>query len=201
MLKWPSQLPRQQQAGAFANRAPPGSISWLLDNMLSMPFDPHIINYEPFRGFIVPKFMTYNGTSDPFNHIMHFRQLMTLDIGNDTLLCKVYSASLHDYALSWFYRLLKNFVNTFWNIVKAFVGHYLCSARHEHNISTLQNIKIQENESLRDFMERFEQAVFQVESCNMDSIMHIFKQSIYLGTPFFESLAKKPPTIMDNLFR
>ena len=113
MLKWPSQLPRQQQAGAFANRAPPGSISWLLDNMLSMPFDPHIINYEPFRGFIVPKFMTYNGTSDPFNHIMHFRQLMTLDIGNDTLLCKVYSASLHDYALSWFYRLLKNFVNTF----------------------------------------------------------------------------------------
>ena len=51
-------------------------------DMLSMPFDPHIINYEPSRGFIVPKFMTYNRTSDPFDHIMHFRQLMTLDIGN-----------------------------------------------------------------------------------------------------------------------
>ena len=64
--------------------------------MLSTPFDPHIINYEPSRGFIVPKFMTYDGASDPFDHIMHFRQLMTLDIGNDALLCKIFSASLHD---------------------------------------------------------------------------------------------------------
>ncbi|RVW19398.1 hypothetical protein CK203_117078 [Vitis vinifera] len=57
---------------------------------------------------------------------MHFMQLMTLDIGNDALLCK--------------------------------------------------NIKLQENESLRDFMKRFEQVVLQVESCSMDAILQIFKQ-------------------------
>ncbi|RVW15509.1 hypothetical protein CK203_096438 [Vitis vinifera] len=45
-------------------------------------------------------------------------------------------------------------MNTFLDISKAFVGHYLCSARHKQNMSTLQNIKLQENESLRDFMKR-----------------------------------------------
>ncbi|KAL6347122.1 hypothetical protein AAG906_012703 [Vitis piasezkii] len=67
-------------------RNPGGSSNRRLDDMISMPFDPHIINYEPSRGFIVPKFTIYNRISDPFNHIMHFRQLMTLDIRNDALL-------------------------------------------------------------------------------------------------------------------
>nr|CAN67629.1 hypothetical protein VITISV_040829 [Vitis vinifera] len=141
--------------------------------MLSTPFCSHIIHYEPPRGFLVPKFSTYDGSSDPFDHIMHYRQLMTLDISNDTLLCKVFPASLQGQALSWFHRLPPNFVDNFRDLSQAFMGQYLCSARHKQNISTLQNIKMQDNESLRD---------------------------ICPGTPFFESLAKKAPSTMDDLF-
>ena len=43
--------------------------------------------------------------------------------------------------------------------------------------------------------------MLQVEAYSMDAVLQIFKQSICLGTPFFESLAKKLPTIMDDLFR
>ena len=60
---------------------------------------------------------------------------------------------------------------------------------------------MQENESFRDFMKRFKQVVLQVESCSMDTILQIFKRNIYPGTPFFESLAKKLPTTMDDLFK
>ena len=81
--------------------------------MLSKPFNPYIINYEPPRGFMVPKFSTYDGTSDPFDHIMHYRKLMTLDIGNDALLCKVFLASLHDQSLSWFHHFSLNSMNNF----------------------------------------------------------------------------------------
>ena len=35
----------------------------------------------------------------------------------------------------------------------------------------------------------------------MDVVLQIFKQSICPGMPFFESLAKKPPTTMDDLFQ
>ncbi|RVW68370.1 hypothetical protein CK203_061699 [Vitis vinifera] len=72
---------------------------------------------------------------------------------------------------------------------------------HKQNISTLQNIKMQDNESLREFVKRFGQAVLQVEAYSMDAVLQIFKRSICPGTPFFESLAKKPPTTMDDLFR
>lgn len=141
--------------GDSVNEAPLGSISRQLHNMLSTPFSPCIINYEPPRGFFVLKFSANDGSRDPFDHIMHYRQLMTLDIGNEMLLCKVFPANLQCQALSWFHRLPTNSVDNFRDLLEAFVGQYLCSARHKQNISTLQNIKMQENESLREFVKRF----------------------------------------------
>ena len=81
------------------------------------------------------------------------------------------------------------------------MGQYLCSARHKQNINTLQNIKMHENESLREFVKRFGQDVLQVEAYSMDAVIQIFKRSICPDTPFFESLAKKSPTTIDDLFR
>ena len=52
-----------------------------------------------------------------------------------------------------------NSIDNFRDLSKAFVGKYLCSTRHKQNINTLQNIKMQENESLKEFVKRFEQAV------------------------------------------
>ena len=45
------------------------------------------------------------------------------------------------------------------------------------------------------------QVVLQVESYSMNAILHIFKRNISPSTPFFESLAKKSPAMMDDLFR
>ena len=92
--------------------------------MLSTPFSSCIVNYEPPIGFLVPKFFAYDGSSDPFDHIMHYRQLMTLDIGNDALLCKVFPASLQGQTLSWFHRLPMNSVDNFWDLSETFVGQY-----------------------------------------------------------------------------
>ncbi|RVW60082.1 hypothetical protein CK203_086552 [Vitis vinifera] len=60
---------------------------------------------------------------------------------------------------------------------------------------------MQDNESLREFVKRFGQAILQVEAYSMDVVLQIFKRGICPGTPFFESLAKKPPITMDDLFR
>ncbi|RVW23325.1 hypothetical protein CK203_100932 [Vitis vinifera] len=60
---------------------------------------------------------------------------------------------------------------------------------------------LMENESLREFVKRFGQAVLQVEAYSIDVVLQIFKRNIYPSTPFFESPAKKPPMTMDDLFR
>ena len=64
--------------------------------------------------------------------------------------------------------------------------------RQKHNISSLENVKILESESLHDFMKRFRQVVLQVESYNINSLVQTFKICISLNTLFFEFILKIP---------
>ena len=52
-------------------------------DMLSSPLGQHILDYEPPRGFVIPSFAMYDGSSDPYDHMLHFNQAMILKAGND----------------------------------------------------------------------------------------------------------------------
>ena len=47
----------------------------------------------------------YDGSFDPYDHMLHFNQTMILNAGDDRLLCKVFPASLKGSALAWFHKL------------------------------------------------------------------------------------------------
>ena len=143
----------------------------------------------------------YDGSSDPYDHILHFNQAMILNAGNDRLLCKVFPASLKGPALAWFYKLPRRSINTFNELWAAFVSQYLFSVRQKGNISSLQTIFKRENESIRDFTRRFGRAVQQINSYNMDAVLQNFQRSYGPTTPFFHSLSLDPPATMEELYR
>ena len=60
---------------------------------------------QPPRGFVIPLFAMYDGSSNPYNHMLHFNQAMIMSTGNDRLLFKVFLASLKGPALAWFHKL------------------------------------------------------------------------------------------------
>ena len=63
-------------------------------DMLSLPLGQHILNYEPPRGFGLPAFAMFDGSADPYKHMLHYNKAMILNAGNNRLLCKVFLASL-----------------------------------------------------------------------------------------------------------
>ena len=128
-------------------------------DMLSSPLGQHILDYEPPRIFVMPPFAMYDGSFDPYDHILHFNQAMILNAGDDRLLCKVFPTSLKGPALAWFHKLPRGSINTFGELWAAFVSQYLCSVRQKGNINSLQSILKWEDESIRDFTRRFGQAV------------------------------------------
>ena len=78
--------------------------------MLSTPLGQHILDYDPPRGFSIPPFAMYDGSSDPYDHMLHFNQAMIFNIGDDRLLCKVFLAIRKGPALAWFHKLLRGSV-------------------------------------------------------------------------------------------
>ena len=68
--------------------------------MLSSPLGQHILDYEPPRGFFIPTFAMFDGSVDPYDHMLHYNQAMILNARNKRLLCKVFLASLRGLALA-----------------------------------------------------------------------------------------------------
>ena len=81
--------------------------------MLSLPLRQHILDYELPRGFVIPTFTIFDGSTDPYDHMLHYNQAMTLNSDNDLLLCKVFLASLRGLALAWFHKLLRGSITMF----------------------------------------------------------------------------------------
>ena len=81
------------------------------NDMLFSPLGQYILDYKQPRGFVMPTFSMLNSSSDPYDHMIHYNQAMTLNVINDHLLCKVFLASLQGSELAWFHRLPCNSVN------------------------------------------------------------------------------------------
>ena len=169
--------------------------------MLSSPLGQHMLDYEPPCGFVIPPFVMYDGSSDPYDHMLHFNQAMILNIGDDRLLCKVFPASLKGPALAWFHKLPRGSIKSFGELWAVFVSQYLCSARKKGNISSLQAILKREDESIQDVTRRFGQAVQQIDIYSMDAVLQNFRRSFGPTTPFFQSLSLYPPATMEELYR
>ena len=64
------------------------------NDILSSPLGQHILDFEPPQGFIMPTFAMFDDSNDPYDHMFHYNQTMTLNARNDHLLGKVFPASL-----------------------------------------------------------------------------------------------------------
>ena len=56
------------------------------DDMLSSHLGQHILDYNPPRGFVMLTFAMFDGSSDPYDHMLHYNQAMTINAENDHLL-------------------------------------------------------------------------------------------------------------------
>ena len=171
-----------------------------LDNMLSSPLGRHILDHEPPCRFIISTFTMFDGSTNPYDHMLHYNQAITLNVGDDLLLCKVFPASLRGPALAWFHKLPRSSINTFDELWGAFILQHLCSVSQKRNISSLQTILKHEDKSIRDFTRRFRQAVQQIEFYSMDAVLQNFRRSFGLSTPFFHSLSVDPAATMEELY-
>ena len=70
----------------------------------------------------MPTFAMFNGCNDPYDYMLHFNQAMTLNSGNNRLLCKAFQASLKGPTLAWFHRLPRNSVNLFSELWTIFIS-------------------------------------------------------------------------------
>ena len=67
--------------------------------------------------FMRPPFNSYDGRTDPVEHVNHYIHMMSLHTHNDALMCKVFPSSLGPTTLRWFNGLRKGLIRNFAELI------------------------------------------------------------------------------------
>ena len=96
------------------------TLSQTLRRATRSPFSGDIERAPMPSRFARPLFNSYDGKTDPVEHVSHYIQMMSLHTHNNVLMCKVFPSSLGPTALRWFNRLRKGLIHNFAELSQEF---------------------------------------------------------------------------------
>ncbi|KAL0428201.1 UNVERIFIED_CONTAM: hypothetical protein Slati_2994900 [Sesamum latifolium] len=157
------------------------------------PFSMQILAEALLQEIRIPSLAEYNGTGDPEDHLEKFLAKADLLDMSDAGYCKIFRATLSGKAMAWFNQLLIHTIENFEQLSQHFLHHFSINKRYPKTASYLFTIIQQEQESLRDYVQRFSEAVLEVPHLNHELLASILQQGLRRGR-FRESIAGKPPS-------
>ncbi|KAK4397227.1 hypothetical protein Sango_1559300 [Sesamum angolense] len=155
------------------------------------PFSTAILAEALPAGVKVSNLSEYDGTSDPQEHLDKFYAKIDWYDLSDAAYCKVFHTTLSKRALAWFNQLPAGTISSLEQLTQRFLHHFSMNKRVPKTAAFLFTIRQRENEPLRDYMQRFIEAVHEVTHINHELLASIIQQNL-LPERFKESIAGKP---------
>ncbi|KAL0313535.1 UNVERIFIED_CONTAM: hypothetical protein Sradi_5752800 [Sesamum radiatum] len=162
------------------------------------PFSPTILAEALSAGVKVSNHPEYDGTGDPQEHLDKFyAKIDWYDLSNAAY-CKVFPTTLSKRTLAWFNQLPVGTISNLEQLTQCFLHYFSMNKRVLKTAAFLFTIRQKEIEPLRDYMQRFVEAVHEVPHVNHELLVSIIQQNLSPGR-FKEFIAGKPPSTMEDL--
>ncbi|GMN19976.1 hypothetical protein TIFTF001_045266 [Ficus carica] len=158
------------------------------------PFTPFIMASPYLTRFKMPSVNPYDGSTDADEHIENYQAHMLIQNANEAALCKSFCLTLTEAARQWYRRLAPGSIGCFKQLADAFAAAFLSSKTRKLGASHLFGIKRGETEALKKYLERFDRAVVQVESCTDETLMQAFREGIKDARLVWTLAYDRPPT-------
>ena len=136
-----------------------------LARLQTSPFVLAIENAPLPSGFLQPKFTTYEGKTDPYSHLSHFRQVMAVYRRNEALMCILFPSSLGDLGLTWFEKLPEGSIASWAQLAEAFITRFRTNTKTPVEIDQLLSIDMGDKETLRSYNSRYWETFNQIGDC------------------------------------
>jgi hypothetical protein len=166
-------------------------------------FAPPICDVEIPKRFQTPSMKLYDGTTDPEEHVAQYRERMEInpipaDV-KEACLCKGFGSTLTGPALKWLLNLPPNSITSFAHLINMFNVQFSCSRAFEKLTTDLYRVVQNQNESLRDFVNRFSKEALDIPSLDMPTAVEAFKRGLYGDTLFYSDLVMNPCRNLDEV--
>ncbi|KAK4394529.1 hypothetical protein Sango_1607200 [Sesamum angolense] len=142
------------------------------------PFATHILTEAIRPGIKIPNISEYDRTKDPQDHLDQFlAKADLLDISNAAYY-KIFRTTLAGKAITWFNQLPSGTIDSFEQLSQRFLHHFTINKRYPKTTSYLFIVIQREHESLRDYVQRFSEAVLEVPHVNPELLANIMQHNL-----------------------
>jgi len=124
------------------------------------PFTQRIREAPIPRGLEKPPQMdSYDGTTDLDEHIENIEAVLTYRSVQGVVKCKLFVTTLRREAVTWFKNLRRNSIDSWSDLCHEFTTNFTASRTQPKMVASLEAIVQGKSEPLRDYIERFKEAV------------------------------------------
>ena len=162
------------------------------------PFSDELMNFKFPKGWKQPTNVeSYDGTTDPTEHLDAYWSSMVCHGAEEELMCRTFPLFLKKAALRWFTSLPPRSVFGWDDLAKRFLTQFITSRQQPKSSLYLAQVRQTKEETLRDFLVRFNKESVQVKDLDPKVALHLLVDALRPG-PFTTSLAKKEAKTMDE---
>jgi hypothetical protein len=113
-----------------------------------------------------PHLSVFNGKSDPMEHVPAFNTRMAVVGAPDSLKCKLLAGTFSGTALRWYMNLPRFSILRYLNMTRKLIQQFSASRHRKVPATSLFNVRQGHNESLRDYLARFNDTTIKVINPN-----------------------------------
>jgi hypothetical protein len=125
---------------------------------------------------------SYDGTTDPDEHIENIETVLTYRSVQGAVKCKLFVTTLRREAITWFKNLRRNFIDSWSDICYQFTTHFTAPRAQPNTVASLEVIIQGRSEPLRDYIERFNKEVVQVIGADETMKRYLIAKGLRKGT-------------------
>ncbi|XP_074298542.1 uncharacterized protein LOC141629440 [Silene latifolia] len=144
----------------------------------------------------------YDGTEDQLEHINQYKQKMMVVAATgpkkEAYMCKGFGSTLSEAALQWFVNLPNKSISSLAGLVTVFNQQFASSRKLEKLSSDLYRIVQRFEESIRDYLARFNVERISIPRCNPTTAVNAFRRGLHCDSDLYNDLTKHPCSTFDK---
>ncbi|XP_059428612.1 uncharacterized protein LOC132162395 [Corylus avellana] len=148
----------------------------------------------------MPRVNTYDGTGDPTNLMESLHAHFILHGTPDEISCRAFPSTLAGVAKDWFGRLPASSIDNFKTLGRLFLSQFLATRKRKKNPAKLLSLVQGKEESLKEFMLRFNQEKLMIENPNEQTVLDALMHGVRAEGPLMAELSKSSKLITLSQF-
>jgi hypothetical protein len=169
----------------------PELTAWDMLEDESLPFTEQVKAYPMPDKFKMPRIEKYDGSGDPQDHLEAFREHLVLHGTPDEIACRAFPLTLKGVAKEWFTGLPPKSVGTFKELGRLFLTQFLATRKRKKNATCLLTLRQGKEESLKDFMLRFNKEKLEVDTLDDKTLLCALMQGVRAEGPLMAEVGRK----------